>query len=98
MKNNPQDLFRALAGNGHDDSKLALCYNLAVSNIKNYTRADGDVEGLFPNEVVALALHYLNQFGKSGIESFTQGNRSVKFSTDIPGHIKSTLPRYIKGW
>lgn len=95
---NPQELFRALAPKTASEEMLRLAYELAVSNITNYTRASGDVEELFPSQVVSLALHNLSQLNNPGIQSYSQGNRSVSFLSDIPDHIKANLPRYIKGW
>ena len=94
----PQELFLSLLSDGYDLSKANIAYNLSVSTIRNYTRAKGDVEKLFPNEIASLALHIYNQNGNSNIKSMTQGSRSITFTEDIPADIKNSLPRYIRGY
>ena len=93
----PQELFLSLLGENYDMSRATLSYRLAVSNIKNYTRTNKDVEEEFPNEVVALAQFIYNKNTNGNIKSMTQGSRSITFTVDeIPVEIKSTLPRYIR--
>ena len=94
----PKELFTSLLPVNTDTNKANLAYDLAVSSIKHYTRTSGDVETLFPAQVVSLALHNLSQVNNAGIQSYSQGNRSVTFSMEIPDHIKANLPRYIKGY
>lgn len=83
------------------ETRAQWAYELSVSNIKNYTRTINDVEDQFPTQIVSLALHLYESFGREeGISSFTQGNRSVTYSKEgtssIPKHIKDTLPRFIR--
>lgn len=95
---NAQELFLSLLSEGYDLSKATLAYNLSVSSIRNYTRATGDIETLFPNEVVSLALYIYNQNDSRHIKSMTQGSRSITFIEDIPADIKNSLPRYVRGY
>ena len=89
--------LKDLLGENYNSFKAELSYSLAVESIRNYTRAVGSSEDLFPSQLMALTKYYYEQDKLNNMSSIKQGDRSITYSLgDIPYDIKMTLPKYIR--
>ena len=53
--------FKDLLGENYNSFKAELSYSLAVESIRNYTKAVGSIEDLFPSQLMALTKYYYEQ-------------------------------------
>lgn len=90
--------LKDLLGENYNSFQAELAYSLAVESIRVYTRAQGEIEDLFPTQLMALTKYYYEQqSAPNNISSIKQGERTVSYNNmQIPDHIKILLPRYIR--
>jgi hypothetical protein len=81
--------------NTSKDSILNLHIRKAVTSIKNYLQTEDDVQNLYPDAVIELAVFfYLNNVNVN-IKEETQGNRAIVYQDNlnlISTKVKALLP------
>lgn len=91
------DMFTNLLGDNIDEIRADICYNNAISAIKEYINKDSiDVVAVYPYQIAQLAFYYYKTFDDIQYQTKSQGSRSVTLVKGIPEEIKRTLPRYVK--
>lgn len=96
---NPKEMFTSLLGEEYDTIKVEICYQNAISAIKNYTNTkDINIEEKFPYPLIQLAFYYYKDFNDINIQSKSQGGRSNTLLHNIPNEIKVMLPKYVRGF
>ena len=89
----PEEMYNGLLGDDYDVIKAKICYENAISAIKEYTNKD-NIEELFPYPLVQLAYYFYKGFNDINIQSKSQGGRSNTLLHNIPNEIKSMLPKF----
>ena len=95
---NANEILSSLVGSDADSAKLNIAYECAVAAAIKYVNNENiDVLDEYPFPVANLALYYYKTLDTLNLQSLSQGSRSFTFLSEIPQHIKSTLPHYGRG-
>lgn len=91
---------RVLSGEEIDEVRLDVCVINAVAAVREYVHRNNiDVTELYPYQIAQLAFYYYKSFDDMNIQSKSQGNRSITYSSkSIPEDIRRALPRYAQGF
>lgn len=95
-----ENMISRLLGIDYNENSDIIDFYIKKSknSIINYVNNTNiDIEKEFETQIIDLAVYYYKSKDTIGINSFSQGSRSINKVDGIPKDIRDTLPRYIKG-